>query len=37
MNNLDILNKELGVDLISMNEVCWDYISINKKLSENSK
>ena len=34
MNRLEFLNKELGVDLISMNGIDWRYISINKKLSE---
>ena len=35
MDRLEFLNKELGANYTSLDEIGWDYISINKKLSEN--
>ena len=35
MDRLEFLNKELGTDLISINDIDWHYISKHQKLSEN--
>ena len=34
MDRLEFLNKELGTDLISINDIDWHYISSHQKLSE---